>query len=68
MVNLLGDLWANGEPDFLPVMAEPRAHLHLYGKRVAHAGRKMGHITVLADTSDEALATVQRLHRQLAKL
>ncbi len=67
MINLLGDLWANGEPDFLPVLAEPRAHLHLYGKRVAHPGRKMGHITVLADTTDEALAVAERLHGQLAQ-
>ena len=66
MVNLLGDLWAHGEPDFLPVLAEPRAHLHLYGKRVAHAGRKMGHITVLAETTDEALVIAERLHAQLA--
>ena len=66
MVNLLGELWAKGEPDFRAVLAEPRAHLHLYGKRVAHPGRKMGHITVLADDADEALAVAERLHAQLA--
>ncbi len=66
MVNLLGELWSGGEPDFRAVLAEPRAHLHLYGKRVAHPGRKMGHITVLADDTDEALAVAERLHAQLA--
>ena len=66
MVNLLGDLWANGEPNFLAVLAEPRAHLHLYGKRGARPGRKMGHITVLADDTDEALKVAERLYRQLA--
>ncbi len=67
MVNLLGDLWANGEPNFLAVLAEPRAHLHLYGKRTARAGRKMGHITVLSDDTDEALSVAERLHAQLAE-
>lgn len=65
MLNLLGDLWVNGPPDFLPVLAEPRAHLHLYGKRVPGPGRKMGHITVLADEAGEALAVAERLYRQL---
>lgn len=67
MVNLLGDLWARGEPDFMPVLAEPRAHLHLYGKRSARPGRKMGHITVLAQDTDEALAVAEALHAQLAE-
>jgi 5-(carboxyamino)imidazole ribonucleotide synthase len=66
MVNLLGDLWANGEPDFLPVLADSRAHLHLYGKREARPGRKMGHITVLGDTTHEALAVAELLYAQLA--
>jgi 5-(carboxyamino)imidazole ribonucleotide synthase len=67
MVNLLGDLWAKGEPNFMAVLAEPRAHLHLYGKRAARPGRKMGHITVLSDDTDEALAVAQRLHAQLVE-
>ena len=65
MVNLLGDLWANGEPDFLPVLADSRAHLHLYGKREARPGRKMGHITVLGDTTHEALAVAELLYAKL---
>ena len=45
MTNLLGDLWSDGEPDWTGVLAEPGAALHLYGKRDARVGRKMGHVT-----------------------
>jgi 5-(carboxyamino)imidazole ribonucleotide synthase len=54
MVNLLGDLWADGEPDWSMVMADPEASLHLYGKTMSRPGRKMGHITVTAATPQEA--------------
>ena len=54
MVNLLGDLWANGAPNFAAAMAHEDAHLHLYGKHEARAGRKMGHITALATDVDTA--------------
>ena len=54
MVNLLGDLWAAGEPDWAAALAHPSASLHLYGKRVARPGRKMGHLTVTAATPEEA--------------
>ena len=56
MVNLLGDLWVDGEPDWAAALAMPDVKLHLYGKSEARVGRKMGHITVLADTVDEAAA------------
>jgi 5-(carboxyamino)imidazole ribonucleotide synthase len=56
MLNLLGDLWAGGEPPWAAVLALPGAHLHLYGKREARAGRKMGHLTVTAGTPAEARA------------
>ena len=46
MVNLLGDLWQRGEPEWAMALAEPRASLHLYGKAIARPGRKMGHLTV----------------------
>jgi len=49
MVNLLGDLWADGEPDWSSVLEHPDAKLHLYGKHQARPGRKMGHLSVLAD-------------------
>jgi len=60
MLNLLGDLWSDGGrarlPNFEAVLRIPGACLHLYGKREARAGRKMGHVTVTADSAGEALA------------
>ena len=46
MVNLLGDIWRGGEPDWRAVLRHAGAHLHLYGKREVRPGRKMGHVTV----------------------
>ncbi len=54
MSNLLGDRWANGEPNWNAVTRWPTAKLHLYGKADAKPGRKMGHITATAPTADEA--------------
>ena len=54
MVNLLGDIWVNGEPDWEAAMSTPGAALHLYGKGDPRRGRKMGHITVVADTVELA--------------
>jgi 5-(carboxyamino)imidazole ribonucleotide synthase len=53
MVNLLGDLWAGGEPAWAPLLREPDVRLHLYGKAAARPGRKMGHLSVLGDTPDD---------------
>ena len=60
MANLLGDLWAHGEPDWAAALAIPGVKLHLYGKREARPGRKMGHLTALAATPDAAEALVRR--------
>ncbi|MEA2711068.1 MAG: 5-(carboxyamino)imidazole ribonucleotide synthase [Phycisphaerales bacterium] len=54
MVNLLGDLWEHGEPDWAAACAFADVKLHLYGKQDARPGRKMGHMTALADTPHEA--------------
>ncbi len=58
MANLLGDLWRGGEPDWEAVCAIPEIKLHLYGKSQARPRRKMGHLTVLADTAAEARKAV----------
>jgi len=55
MVNLLGDLWKNGEPDWSRVLDVPGVSLHLYGKDEPRPGRKMGHLTALADTPEGAV-------------
>jgi 5-(carboxyamino)imidazole ribonucleotide synthase len=54
MSNLLGDVWADGEPDWAAALADPAVKLHLYGKRDAKPGRKMGHLTATADTIEAA--------------
>ncbi|MEP7100924.1 MAG: 5-(carboxyamino)imidazole ribonucleotide synthase [Burkholderiales bacterium] len=63
MLNLLGDLWFDDDgepreagPDWAAVLALPGAHLHLYGKAQARAGRKMGHLTITAESSAQARA------------
>src|SRR5689334_7274342 len=56
IVNLFGDLWTDGTaPRFDAALAEPMTRLHLYGKRVARPGRKMGHISAYGETPDAAL-------------
>jgi 5-(carboxyamino)imidazole ribonucleotide synthase len=62
MLNLLGNLWfkdANAsqvEPAWQQVLALHGTHLHLYGKREARVGRKMGHLNITAATPEAARA------------
>jgi 5-(carboxyamino)imidazole ribonucleotide synthase len=65
IVNLLGEVWleaanraAGGQPDFAAAMAVPGVRVHLYEKREARAGRKMGHLSATGDTAEEALSRV----------
>jgi 5-(carboxyamino)imidazole ribonucleotide synthase len=67
MVNLLGDLWADGEPDWTVALAQPDVHLHLYGKVAARPGRKMGHLTVLGDDVESAAARAMALRAELTR-
>jgi 5-(carboxyamino)imidazole ribonucleotide synthase len=66
MVNLLGELWAAGEPNWRQVLASSSAHLHLYGKAEPRPGRKMGHLTVTTGTAMSATSLARRLRRQLS--
>jgi len=59
MANLLGDLWAASSPAWEMALAQGDVKLHLYGKSLARPGRKMGHITALADTPELAKHRVQ---------
>jgi 5-(carboxyamino)imidazole ribonucleotide synthase len=61
MVNILGDIWFNSpdndavcEPNWTSILNISGVHLHLYGKTTPKIGRKMGHITVTADTLEHA--------------
>ena len=60
MANLLGDCWKNGQPDWAAALTVPGVSLLLYGKGEPRPGRKMGHLTALADSVDEAIANVTR--------
>jgi len=66
MANLLGDLWANGEPDWAAALAIPEVKLHLYGKQEARPGRKMGHLTAMSDTREQAVERVVDARKCLA--
>jgi len=61
MVNLLGDLWEGGDPDWAVVLADPNAKLHLYGKSKARPARKMGHLTVTGPGTTVAAARALEL-------
>ena len=65
MANLLGDVWEHGEPNFAAALENERVKLHLYGKQEARRGRKMGHLTALAKTAEEAVKIVETARRNL---
>jgi 5-(carboxyamino)imidazole ribonucleotide synthase len=65
MVNLMGDLWNGGEPHWEEVFTEPQALLHLYGKRKAKTGRKMGHINLLTEDIESALELATAIRERL---
>ncbi|HUN88003.1 MAG TPA: 5-(carboxyamino)imidazole ribonucleotide synthase [Terriglobales bacterium] len=66
IANLLGDLWVEGRnPDFVSALSVPGTRLHLYEKHSARPGRKMGHLSAIGATVDEALERVKRAYRCL---
>jgi 5-(carboxyamino)imidazole ribonucleotide synthase len=65
MVNILGGAWANGEPDWAALLAEPAVRLHLYGKAEPRPGRKMGHFTVMAPDVEQALDRARAIQARL---
>lgn len=65
MANLLGDLWRNGEPNWPAALTDPRVKLHLYGKAEPKPGRKMGHITAVADSREQAVTLVRESRSRL---
>jgi 5-(carboxyamino)imidazole ribonucleotide synthase len=68
MVNLLGDLWHDGHaPPWPELLRHGSVKLHLYGKREARVGRKMGHYNVLAATAEAALALARDIQARLAR-
>ena len=66
MANLLGDVWARGEPDWQAALRLPEVKLHLYGKSEARPGRKMGHLTATGSTVRQAGELVRTARARLA--
>jgi 5-(carboxyamino)imidazole ribonucleotide synthase len=66
IVNLLGDLWLEKEPDFAAALEVPGVRLHLYEKHTPRAGRKMGHLSAVGSTAEEALERVLAAKGRLA--
>ena len=66
MVNLLGDVWQRGQPQWEHVFASSEAKLHLYGKQEARPGRKKGHYTVLGRDADDALQRALAIRAKLS--
>ena len=67
MANLLGDAWEGGEPDWAAALGLPSVKLHLYGKKEARPGRKMGHLVAMGATLEEAEALVRDAQARLTR-
>ena len=65
MVNLLGDLWTTGRPHWESLLSQSSAKLHLYGKRQARPGRKMGHFCCLDDNLENAETAAREIFKNL---
>jgi len=67
IMNLLGDLWLNGDPNFAAALEVPGVRVHLYEKHTPRAGRKMGHLSATGATAEEALDRVVAAKRLLQR-
>lgn len=67
MINLLGDVWQNGEPHWQNALQSANIKLHLYGKSEPRNGRKMGHLTALADSAEKAVESVIKAKEKLGE-
>ncbi|MEZ0247536.1 MAG: 5-(carboxyamino)imidazole ribonucleotide synthase [Methylophilaceae bacterium] len=65
MVNLLGDIWRDGEPEWGVLFEQLDLKLHLYGKHEARPGRKMGHFTVIGDIADDVIADAMSARQRI---
>lgn len=68
MLNLLGDKGHTGPVEYENLeeaLSIPGVHVHLYGKTTTKPFRKMGHVTVVADSVSEAKQTAQKIQQLL---
>jgi 5-(carboxyamino)imidazole ribonucleotide synthase len=66
MANLLGGIWTKGQPDWQAALQDKNIKLHLYGKTEPRQGRKMGHLTAMAQSSAAAVEIVRKARSALA--
>jgi 5-(carboxyamino)imidazole ribonucleotide synthase len=71
IANLLGEVWMDEqgrarEPRFDLALSVPGVRVHLYEKLRPRKGRKMGHLSAVGVTADEAVERVRRAHTMLA--
>jgi 5-(carboxyamino)imidazole ribonucleotide synthase len=65
MINLLGDVWTAGTPNWAQLLSDPNVKLHLYDKGEARPGRKMGHFCVSGNCIESTLTAAQTHFAQL---
>ena len=67
MMNLLGDLWQDSltPPDWKNILRIKGISLHLYGKRKARPGRKMGHVTIMAELAEDCIQKARSIRKEL---
>lgn len=65
IVNLLGDVWIGKQPNFAAALDVPGVRLHLYEKLAPRGGRKMGHLSSVGATAEEALERVLEAKKRL---
>lgn len=70
MINLLGDIWFDENdqiqtPDWSQILKLTNTKLHLYGKHQPRKARKMGHVTCLGNTAEEAMETANTVCKLL---
>jgi 5-(carboxyamino)imidazole ribonucleotide synthase len=65
IMNLLGDIWLTSTPNLPAALEVPGVRLHLYEKRAAKMGRKMGHLSATGATAEEALGRVLEAKKRL---
>ncbi|MEM9364933.1 MAG: 5-(carboxyamino)imidazole ribonucleotide synthase [Planctomycetota bacterium] len=65
MMNLLGEHWHRGTPNWAALLAVPGVQLHLYGKQSSRPGRKMGHVNAVGSERQETLDRLRYAIEQL---
>ncbi|MFT7413491.1 MAG: 5-(carboxyamino)imidazole ribonucleotide synthase [Methylophagaceae bacterium] len=65
MINILGDVWGSSVPHWDTLLTQANNKLHLYGKKEARPGRKMGHFNVLATSIEQATVIAKQSFEDL---